>query len=468
MLGYYLMPHPPIVVPEVGKGREEEVINTLNAFKEAGKRVADLGTETIIIITPHGTVFRDAVSIITSESISGDLSQFAAGSVKFNYQINTALVKAIINKARKYQVPVAELNEESAGLYGIDISLDHGVMVPLYFLEKYRKYKLVHLTYGMISPLDLVRFGKAIKDAVEETGSKAVFIASGDLSHRLTEDGPYPYTPLGQEFDKELVSILESGEMTKIFSLDNHLVNEAAECGLRSLYVLAGAINKSKVATELINYEGPLGVGYAVMEFKDEGVGEDLYLKLVRGKIEENERRMNEGNPYTVLARKNLNKYYDDGTILDLKDVSDKSLLNERKGVFVSLKINGELRGCIGTIEPVTDSVAEEIIKNSLSAALKDPRFSPVTKEELLEIDISVDLLSEPEDTDFNGLDPKEYGVIVSSGRKRGLLLPNLEGVDTKEKQVEIAREKAGIDIGGDYTLQRFKVERFKEVEDNE
>ena len=145
-----------------------------------------------------------------------------------------------------------------------------------------------------------------------------------------------------------------------------------------------------------------------------------------------------------------------------------KELLNDKKGVFVSLKINGELRGCIGTIAPVTDTIAEEIIRNSLSAVINDPRFSPLTQEELKEVDISVDLLHEPEKTTFEELNPKEYGVIVSSGAKRGLLLPKLEGIDTSEQQVAIAMEKGNIRPSDNYVLERFKVERFKECEDDE
>lgn len=182
----------------------------------------------------------------------------------------------------------------------------------------------------------------------------------------------------------------------------------------------------------------------------------------------ENQRRMKEGNPYTILARKNLNSYFDRGTLLTIDNVKDEELLNDKKGVFVSLKINGKLRGCIGTIAPVTDTIAEEIIRNSLSAAINDLRFSPLTQEELKEIDISVDLLHEPEKTTFEELDPKEYGVIVSFGAKRGLLLPNLEGIDTSEQQVAIAMEKGNIRPSDNYVLERFKVERFKECEDDE
>ena len=134
----------------------------------------------------------------------------------------------------------------------------------------------------------------------------------------------------------------------------------------------------------------------------------------------------------------------------------------------VSLKINDDLRGCIGTISPTTDTVAEEIIRNSISAAVNDPRFSPLRKEELKDVDISVDLLYPPEETTFDKLDPKTYGVIVSCGNKRGLLLPNLEDINTAEEQVSIAREKGNISPNEPYTLQRLKVERFKEIENGD
>ena len=174
---------------------------------------------------------------------------------------------------------------------------------------------------------------------------------------------------------------------------------------------------------------------------------------------------MEEGNPYTKLARRNLERYFTEGTLITIDEIEDKELLNDKKGVFVSLKVNGDLRGCIGTIAPTTNSVGEEIIRNSISAALNDPRFQPVSKEELIDIDISVDLLYPSEPTSMDGLDPKNYGVIVTAGHKRGLLLPNLEGVDTSEEQVEIAMSKGGILPSEKYTLERFKVERFKETD---
>lgn len=372
-------------------------------------------------------------------------------------------------------IPTASLDENTENLYNIDLELDHGAMVPLYFVDNNKNYKLVHITYGMLSPLELMNFGKCINKAVLDTNKKAVFIASGDLSHRLTKDGPYPYTPLGAEFDKELISTLEKGDLKSLFTLDKHLICEAGECGLRSLYILAGAINDNTISSKLLSYEGPFGVGYGIMEFTpSSNKNADLYSELLKDKNKENERRIKEGNVYTRLARLNLNYYFNNGSLLTVDELINSNyddiskLLNDKKGVFVSLKINGDLRGCIGTTEPTTNSIAEEIINNSISAALNDPRFSPLRKEELMDIDISVDLLYPPEKTTFEELDSKKYGVIVSCGHRRGLLLPNLEGIDTADKQVAIAMEKGGIMPNENYSLERFKVERFKEIDDGD
>ena len=138
-------------------------------------------------------------------------------------------------------------------------------------------------------------------------------------------------------------------------------------------------------------------------------------------------------------------------------------MLSRRAGAFVSIHEHGELRGCIGTIAPTTDSLAEEIIQNAISASTRDPRFYPIRPEELADLEISVDVLGEPEQiSSMAELDVKRYGVIVSHGRKRGLLLPDLEGVDTVEYQVAIARQKAGIREGEPITLERFEVVRHE------
>lgn len=162
------------------------------------------------------------------------------------------------------------------------------------------------------------------------------------------------------------------------------------------------------------------------------------------------------------LAREAIKKYLEDGEVLKTPE-SLKPEMKEQHGVFVSLKMHGMLRGCIGTIEPSTSCVAEEIIHNAISSAAKDPRFMPVTLSELMDVVISVDVLTSPESVKSAGeLDPQRYGVIVKSGCRRGLLLPDLEGVDTAEEQIDIAKKKAGIGEGESVDLFRFEVKRYK------
>lgn len=166
-------------------------------------------------------------------------------------------------------------------------------------------------------------------------------------------------------------------------------------------------------------------------------------------------------HPLVKLAKDTVEAYVRDGTVP--KPVELTPEMHGQAGVFVSLKIGGVLRGCIGTFEPTKDNVAEEIVSNAIMSATRDPRFPPVSPSELADLDYSVDVLSTPESVDDAGeLDPKKYGVIVESGWRRGLLLPDLEGVDTVERQVEICRAKAGISPGEPVKMYRFKVERYK------
>jgi AmmeMemoRadiSam system protein A len=465
MKGYYLMPHPPIMIPQVGNGEESKIQKTIDGCKKIAKDIKEKNVDTIIIISPHGLVFSDGIALVTEKEIEGDLSKFRAPQVKMKFNINKTLTDLIMVNSDERGIPTAPLDKSSIGNYGVNLELDHGALVPLYYVGKEKNYNLVHITYGLLSPLELYSFGMAINKAVKQSGNSVALIASGDLSHRLKLSGPYSYSPYGKEFDSKLLKILEAGEMSKLLTLDNKLIKEAGECGLRSLYVLAGAMDGLKVKGQVLSYEGTFGVGYGVVKFDFEK-GESLYKELMDSKKKEHLRRMEQGNEYTKLARKSLEYYYENGSVFqDFKSLP-KELRDERRGVFVSLKKYGELRGCIGTIAPTTSCVGEEIIRNAISSATADPRFPKVKKEELLEIDISVDILYETEETTKEGLDPKIYGVIVSTEDSRGLLLPNLEGVETVDHQLSIALQKGGISPKENYKIERFKVERYSEVQD--
>ena len=166
------------------------------------------------------------------------------------------------------------------------------------------------------------------------------------------------------------------------------------------------------------------------------------------------------------LARRAVETLVREGRVLESPRVSGDSLLGRRAACFVSIKTDtGDLRGCIGTVEPVRDALAEELIHNAISAATRDPRFLPVASSELPHLRYSVDVLSTPEPARFEELDPKTYGLIVEdqTGRRRGLLLPDLEGVESAEQQLQIAARKAGIPPGADVKLYRFLVRRYGE-----
>lgn len=232
---------------------------------------------------------------------------------------------------------------------------------------------------------------------------------------------------------------------------------------------MAGCLDRRAVEARRLSYEGPFGVGYGICTYTVTGTDEArAFLK----RYEEKQRRKaveDKGREdiYVRLARKSLETYIRTGKSLTLSRAEEElpsEMLARRAGVFVSLHKDGMLRGCIGTIAPVTGCVAEEILRNAVSAGTQDPRFQPVKEEELERLVYSVDVLGEPEAiTSKEELDVKKYGVIVTKGRKRGLLLPDLDGVDSVEEQIAIARRKAGIREEDEVSLERFEVIRHGE-----
>jgi len=246
---------------------------------------------------------------------------------------------------------------------------------------------------------------------------------------------------------------------------DEEFCESAAECGLRSFITMAGSLDGKELISELLSYEGPFGVGYAVAAYEVTGNDskrhfDEVYKKEEQSKIENLKK---EEDSYVNLARKTLESYVSNHKKIKKTNDLDDELLKSKAGVFVSLKLDGQLRGCIGTIAPTRSCIAEEIIQNAISAGTEDPRFYPVSEEELPRIIYSVDVLGEPEAIQsMEELDPERYGVIVTKGTRRGLLLPNLEGINTPLEQVGIALKKAGISEHESYSMERFEVVRHK------
>jgi len=451
------VPHPPLIIPEVGKGEQKGIQRTINSYEAVMKKAASFQPELVIITSPHATTYLDYFHISSGSHAQGNFGQFRAPHVVIEAAYDEKFIHELSQHCAKKGISAGTTGERNP-------ELDHATMIPLYFLRHYTTdFKVVRIGISGLSALAHYQFGQVIQETVESLGRKTVFIASGDLSHKLKKDGPYGYAKEGPAFDQEITEAFSKGDFLKFMTFSPVFCDKAAECGLRSFIIMAGALDRTKVASTLYSYEGPFGVGYGVAEFFPEGLDAsrnigDIYEAKMLQKAAES--KANE-DPYVHLARETITRF-----IKHLPPVTDlssypKEMWDRKAGVFVSLHEEGQLRGCIGTFKPTTACIAKEIMQNAVSACFEDPRFPAVEEYELDRLVYSVDVLGKTEPVkDRKTLDPRRYGVIVSCGTRRGLLLPNLEGVDTVAEQIEIARRKGGISEEEPVTLQRFEVVR--------
>jgi AmmeMemoRadiSam system protein A len=436
ILAAYALPHPPLAIPAVGRGQEAGIADTIAAFDEIAREIAALSPETIVFVTPHSIMYSDYFHISPGERATGDMARFGAPGTRFETAYDTALAARIAALAEQGGLPAGPFGEK-------DAALDHGVTVPMWFIGKhFENYKSVRISQSGLGAREHYRLGQSVAAAASSLGRRAVLVASGDLSHKLKAEGPYGLAPEGAVFDSAVTKAFATGNLAALWEITGELREKAAECGYGSFMALAGCLDGLNVKSRLLSYEGPFGVGYGVAAFSPTGKREDAYR---------------------ALARQSLEHAVNTGNLLPLPENLPAELTNAKAGTFVSLHKDGRLRGCIGTIAPTTGSVALEIIQNAVSAGLSDPRFPQVTPEELPRLVYKVDVLMPPEEIAGPGeLDVKRYGVIVTSGDRRGLLLPDLEGVDTVEEQIDIARQKAGIPEGARLRLERFEVIRHE------
>lgn len=459
VISAYMVPHPPLIVPEIGKGQEQAIEHTIKAYHEAAQRIGRERPDTIVLFSPHQVMYTDYFHISPGKGAKGDFSRFRAGNVKMEVSYDTDFVEKLCELTDNTSFP--------AGTYGEqDKHLDHGTMVPLYFVNQFWKdYRLVRIG---LSGLPLVRhyeLGSYIQKTADLLDRKVVLIASGDLSHRLKEDGPYGYQKEGPEYDRRIMDVMGRGSFGELLSFSEDFCEKAGECGHGSFTIMAGVLDKTGIIPEKLSYEGPFGVGYGICCYKVTGFdpSRDFRTHYEKEQRAAHLQLRNNEDDFIRLARTTIETYVRTGNIPDIPKDLPSEMSSQKAGVFVSIKEDGRLRGCIGTICAVQSSIAEEIIANAVSASTKDPRFSPIEPWELERLTISVDVLGEAEKIDSpEQLNPARYGVIVTKGRKRGLLLPNLEGVDTIEEQLAIAKRKAGIREDDPVELERFEVIRHE------
>ena len=457
VLAAYMVPHPPMIVPEVGQGSEKQVEATRASYVRVAEEIAALKPETIIISSPHATMYADYFHISPGREAEGSFARFHAAQVRFRETYDDALVQAIERLAKESGFPAGTLGQREK-------ALDHGTMVPLYFIrQQYTAFRLVRIGLSGLPLEDHYRLGQIIRRAVQETGRRAVYVASGDLSHKLQSYGPYGFAAEGPEYDKRIMDVCSRAAFGELFDFDEAFCERAAECGHRSFVIMAGALDGLAVEAKRLSHEDVTGVGYGICAFHPLGADEGRRFLAIRQQDEEKRlaAERERSDAWVRLARQSVESYVLRRQIMDVPEGLPEALTHRRAGAFVSIHKQGRLRGCIGTIAPTRASLAEEIIRNAVSAAANDPRFDPIRPDELEWLEIKVDVLGEPEDIPSEAaLDVKRYGVIVTRGHRRGLLLPDLDGVDTVEQQVAIARQKAGIGPREEVALQRFEVVR--------
>jgi AmmeMemoRadiSam system protein A len=484
----FAVPHPPILLPGVGRGSQHGAQATLDGFAAMAARVLELAPELLIVSTSHGQLYNDALTVSTGAGAWGDFSAFRSPEERIDLHFDQEFVAALLADVKKTELPIVGRPVPTG-------KLDHGVLVPLHFIgaEFLASCPVVRIGISFLDERSHYQLGKSVAQVAEALGRRAIYIASGDLSHRLKPDGPYGFNPAGPQFDQAVCAAFASGELDGLMHFDADFRDAAAECGLNSFIIMSGALGaleQPPVEAELLSYEGPWGVGYGIARFVPDGRGElsACSAPQVRGELsaQPTARPVSEHSLPVRLAFAALddllagNRRPNESTpavaaLLAQVAAADDPMLAElqtrQAGAFVSFHLRdlsdaqaeGELRGCIGTIAASCSNLIEEICNNTSSAAMRDPRFPPIDASERPELTCSVDILGETEAIASTAeLDVKRYGVIVSSGHRRGLLLPDLEGVDTAFEQVSIAARKGGISLAGDYQLERFEVVRYR------
>jgi MEMO1 family protein len=466
----YIMPHPPIIVPGVNRG-PHLASRTVQAMNRLADDFAAIRPETVIVISPHAPMFSDYLFFYDAPVLKGDLSRFGAPEARLSLPEDSELSREITELLESKGVQGGKLTEAQMRRHQIEQDLDHGVVVPLYFLaQAYSGARMVAISSSNLPLPTLYQVGGLLREAAMRLKRRVVIIASGDQSHKVNDESPYGSTPEGSQYDNQVVQSLKNSDLVQLLSISSQVRQRAAECGYRSLVMLSGAFAGQAVKSEVLSYEAPYGIGYCVAAIRHDAshpqAVPDAWQQALDKSRQTREHENQDASAPVRIARRTLESYVREHkrTLADeFRSLQDSDFLfQKRAGVFVSLKKFGELRGCIGTTAATTASLADEIIQNSLSAGLHDPRFEPVRPDELADLTYSVDVLGDPEPiSDRAELNPAVYGVIVRYGSRSGLLLPDLEGVDTVEDQLAIACRKAGIQPNEPYRIMRFQVTRY-------
>ena len=444
-----LMPHPPIVVPAVGKGREQEACDTVKAMASLAKRIVARQPDVLVLISPHSPRKPGSFGIWESPQIEGSMERFNAPEEMLTLPNDRGFVAALGTMCRESGIKTFLIENED---------LDHGAYVPLYYLVR-AGWDGPTVVTSLNYPGDgqLEEFGKAIRDTAKRLGKKTIVLASGDMSHRLQPHAPGGYHPRAADFDVAFVDTVRRGELRRVRAIDRELIAVAGEDVVDSSVVAISASDFDNTEHEVLSYEGPFGVGYSIAVFSDRGASQG----------DSNSDDETTENFLPRLARSSVETYLLTRQPMKAPVKVPEEFAHKRAGAFVTIWSypDERLRGCIGTIQPTQRNIVEEVIDRAIMAATKDPRFESVRIDEVENLRFDVSVLHEPEPVDsLSDLDPAEFGVIVTDDfGRRGVMLPGVEGLNTAEEQVQATRQKARIPEKTDIFLQRVRVDNYSD-----
>ena len=441
-----LMPHAPVLVPDLAGERLAEVAKTVSAMRKLARRVMAHHPAALVLVSPHSPRRKRAFGVWTPERHEGSLARFNAPELAVELPNDRAMIAELMTASDECGVSLWFIEEAE---------LDHGAVVPLWFMQAAgwngptTIVSLNDAEYGSLEKL-----GRTIAKAASHHGGVVALIASGDMSHRLKPGAPCGYHPDARCFDEEFIRMVDEGNAPGLLDFERGLRGLAGEDVVDSTLVALAAVENDMRGHQVLGYEGPFGVGYGVAVLHERGAG------LL-------DRPLAEAAALPQVARLSV------ATALGMCEACcplPAGITSRQAAVFATLRnLRGDLRGCVGTLAPQRTHVVEETWFNARAAAFEDLRFAPLRPHELNEILFEVSMLHSFEEVrDIEAIDPHQHGVIVSAaGSRRGLLLPGIEGVNSAAKQIAIARRKGGIGIHEAVRLQRFRVDKYQETQPN-
>jgi AMMECR1 domain-containing protein/aromatic ring-opening dioxygenase LigB subunit len=436
------MPHAPVLVPALAGERLADVAKTVAAMRKVAQRVMKHHPVALVLVSPHSPRRRRAFGVWTPERHAGSLASFHAPELAVDLPNDRAMLAELMTAS----------DECGSDLWFIDDSeLDHGAVVPLWFLQEagWRGPTTI-LSLNDAANGGLDKLGSTIAKAAARRGGAVAVIASGDMSHRLRPGAPCGYHPDARMFDEEFIRLVNAGDATGLLDFDRGLRGLAGEDVVDSTVVALATVGNDMCGHQVFGYEGPFGVGYGVAVLHEHG-------------SDQSDQSLAESAALPRVARLSV------ATALGLCKAgcpAPAGITCQKAPVFVTLHtLRGELRGCVGTITPRRRHVIKETWFNARAAAFDDSRFDPLQRHELDGILFEVSMLHSFEEVhDEAEIDPLHHGVIVSaSGARRSLLLPGIASVETAAQQIAIARRKGFIGAHEAVQLQRFRVEKYQE-----